>query len=111
MPYTIQSYDTQPPLEISDDDLETGMIGHSTTRSEVTVLIRQIRLRKLTSKARAELYASRKDPSRTFQDKEEAACRLNDELERWRASSTLVAYPMNSYESIEYLEINFHRER
>lgn len=95
---------------MDDDELKAGLIISPNGYSEVTILIRHSRLRLIGERARLALYGP--DASaRTWMEKVSRAQAFLDELETLQLSSRLTPYPKNFYETREYFQINFHRER
>lgn len=98
------------PINQDDDKLETSEPEAVGQYTEVTNLIRHILLRRLGTNARIALNrVSRQGAS--LADKIETAKAWNDALEAWYNSSVVKSSPSNAYETKEYLDINFHRER
>ncbi|KAK5443529.1 hypothetical protein LTS15_010674 [Exophiala xenobiotica] len=98
------------PLDANDEEVEAGLVSSPSGYSEVTILIRHCHLRKLAERARRELYGIGA-ADRSYEEKAALARHLNAELEKWRDSSILTPFPTNSFQSHEYFQINFHRER
>lgn len=88
------------------------MPGDASNQHELSLLIRHIHLRKLATKIRRELFPLLRDTSgRHLEEQEAVVHRLYSELQDWRATSPVVAVPVNGYETVEFLEINFFRHR
>ena len=79
--------------------------------TEVSLLIRHSLLRQLGTGARTQLLAPNTYTPEAIYRKEWALLQLINELEEWRTSSVITPYPTNSYETVEYFDVNFHRER
>lgn len=100
----------------SDTSLDSRVVsGRGCLPSEVSVLKRQVHLRRITTRARQELYKGWRDGTQTdAQSKIIVANELNEELENWRqkfVDDTTLPDAISIFETKEYLEINFHRER
>lgn len=105
----------QMPEEICLDEIRHLPTSRSGVRSEVSVLIRQAALRKISAKVRSTLYT----PNRiiTTQDiatKEALATGLAAELEQWRSTHEDKSTDATSsclFDTVEYLNVNLYRER
>ncbi|KAF4954357.1 hypothetical protein FSARC_12154 [Fusarium sarcochroum] len=98
------------PMNQDDDTIKAGEPEIPGRYTEVTNLIRHTLLRRLGTNARTALNRlSRQRASLTEQI--EATKAWTDALEAWYNSSIVKPNPTNAYETKEYLDINFHRER
>ncbi|KAH8809453.1 fungal-specific transcription factor domain-containing protein [Xylogone sp. PMI_703] len=102
------------PSDICLDSTGSSSTEISPIKSEVSVLKRQVRLRQITTSVQEKLYSGHSRSLHNFKDRERAAEKLNEELEAWRSLHAEDSTDPNSlciFETIEYMEINFHRER
>lgn len=93
---------------------ETAPIGTSSIASEVSVMKRQIQLRRISTEVRERLYLRRDSISDDPGWKEREAARLNDGLEAWKETYAATSTSLEAtsiFETVEYLLVNFHRER
>lgn len=98
------------PINSDDDEIESGEPAVAGRCTEVTNLIRHTLLRRLGTRARTALNRlSRQETSVT--DQIDTARTWTGALEAWYESSVVKPNPTNAYETKEYLDINFHRER
>lgn len=77
--------------------------------SEVSAQLRQIQLRQITSKIGTRLYRTTSDQRRS--DLQAGVEEIVDELDDWRGKFPLVLEPRNIYESPEWRDLNYFRER
>jgi hypothetical protein len=96
------------PVNQHEDQLEAGNVQESEDFTEVSTLIRHVLLRRLGTNARTALNALRSSSSEI---KSQAAKDWNSQLQNWYDTSIVKIAPANAYETSEYLDINFHRER
>ncbi|RTE82804.1 hypothetical protein BHE90_002746 [Fusarium euwallaceae] len=105
----------QMPEEICLDEIRHLPASRSGVRSEVSVLIRQAALRKISAKVRSTLYTSNHIAiNRDIATKEALAAGLATELEQWRSLHEAKSTDTTSsclFDTVEYLNINFYRER
>ncbi|KAJ3460669.1 hypothetical protein MRS44_011536 [Fusarium solani] len=105
----------QMPEETWLDEIRHLPTSRSGVRSEVSVLIRQAALRKISAKVRSTLYTP--NQTTTNQDivtKEALATGLAQELEEWRSLHEEKSTDASSsclFDTVEYLNINLYRER
>lgn len=105
----------QMPEEICLDEIRHLPTSKSGVRSEVSVLIRQAALRRISAKVRSTLY----NPNQTTTNQEAAtkealATGLAQELEEWRSLYEEKSTDASSsclFDTVEYLNINLYRER
>ncbi|KAJ4245468.1 hypothetical protein NW762_013977 [Fusarium torreyae] len=98
------------PMNQEDDKIEAGEPEVPGIYTEVTNLVRHTLLRRLGTNARTALnrLSRQKAP---LADQIDATRIWTDALEAWYNSSIVKPIPTNAYETKEYLDINFHRER
>lgn len=100
----------EPPWDLNDDDIAAGRLSQLGS-SEATVLVRHIDLRKISSAAQTMLFANRESSSRLSVETEGIVRRLLNQLDSWRSTCALIVTPVNSFETIDFVDINYHRER
>ena len=102
------------------DDVHLDSVGNDQrprlipiVKSEVSVLIRQARLRKISTMVRAELYTQRHSGPDALVMRELSARQLDAELTQWRIQHIESTVPLSQcvFDTVEYMDINFHRER
>jgi hypothetical protein len=98
-------------MDLDDDAIENASFSgpEPGVKSEVSIILRQIRLRKITSKTRTLLYSVK--AFNLSQSKEELVQCLVKELEEWRDTSPLFLYPDSPYETSAYMDLQFQREK
>lgn len=105
----------QMPEEICLDEIRHLPTSRSGVRSEVSVLIRQAALRKISAKVRSTLYTpNRSAVNQDIATKEALATGLAQELEEWRSLHEVKSTDATSsclFDTVEYLNINLYRER
>lgn len=91
--------------------IETGKIESQCLRglSEVSAQLRQIHLRQITAKISTKLY--RPTASIRYNDLCIAVKDLLGELDEWRSEFPILTEPRNIYESIQWRDLNYFRER
>ena len=96
----------QLPVDADDDLIESGLMQEQTLRghSEVSIQLRQIQLRKITSRIRAGIYHS--GESSLDSSLEEAL----GVLDQWRGAFPTIPDPRNVYETLEWRDLNYYRE-
>lgn len=98
-------------MDLDDNSIETGMNipVASGCKSETSILIRQVRLRQITSAACTELFCI--SLNSTFSEKEKIVQKLVERLDSWYTESQTFRYPTMPYELAAYHELQYHRER
>lgn len=98
-------------MDLDDDSIENGTFTPVTPgcKSETSIFIRQVRLRKITSAACTQLYSARLNHA--FPQKEEIVQRLIRSLDEWYKTSPVFLHPTTPYEIMAYHELQYHRER
>ncbi|KAH7347006.1 hypothetical protein BKA66DRAFT_447694 [Pyrenochaeta sp. MPI-SDFR-AT-0127] len=109
-PVAIQEEDItiELPINQHDEQLEAGNLEEPELFTEVSTLIRHVLLRRLGTNARTALSAMK---ASSFPSRSQVAKDWNHQLQAWYDSSIVKNTPTNAYETNEYLDINFHRER
>ncbi|KAL3441530.1 fungal-specific transcription factor domain-containing protein [Aspergillus insuetus] len=111
-PMAIQDADIEAelPIDADDDLITTGNIDGQMLRgmSEVSAQLRQIQLRRITSKIGTLLY--RKAANWQDSDPAKMVDEIIDELDQWRRRFPIVSQPHNVYESIQWRDLNYFRE-
>ncbi|KAL4870275.1 hypothetical protein BDV12DRAFT_195654 [Aspergillus spectabilis] len=111
-PVALLEDDITIDLPINQDDglIEAGEPETPGQYTEVTNLLRHTLLRRLGTNAQIALnrWARQRAP---LTDQIETASTWTSSLEAWYNSSAVKPTPTNAYETKEYLDINFHRER
>lgn len=98
------------PRNQDDDEIRAGSPEVPGRYTEVTNLLRHALLRRLGTNARIALNRlSRQDSS--GEERAQTVGSWTNALEAWYNSSIVKSTPNNAYETKEYLDINFHRER
>ena len=90
--------------------IEAGRVEEQPQRgeSEVSAQMRQIRIRQITSRIH-QLQGNSDAGNPLLNDK--IAREILQSLENWRNSIPVVANPRNTYESAEWMELNYQREK
>ncbi|KAI8665095.1 Zn(2)-C6 fungal-type domain-containing protein [Fusarium sp. Ph1] len=105
----------QMPEEICLDEIRHLPTSRSGVRSEVSVLVRQAALRKISAKVRSTLYTpNRTTTNQDIATKEALATGLAQALEEWRSLHEEKSTDATSsclFDTVEYLNINLYRER
>lgn len=98
------------PINQDDDKIVAGELEAPGKYTEVTNLVRHTLLRRLGTNARIALNRLSRQKA-SIADQIETARTWTGALESWYNSSIVKPTPTNAYETKEYLDINFHRER
>jgi hypothetical protein len=77
--------------------------------SEVAAQLRHIRLRQITTKIGTRLY--RQSSNRGAVDLQSTVSDIVSDLDRWRLSFPVLSQPRNAYETSEWRDLNYSRER
>lgn len=112
-PVALSEEDITIELPINQDDarIRKGDLNAAAGQyTEVTNLIRHTLLRRLGTNARIALNRLSREKA-ALTEQVESARNWTDALEAWYNSSIVKQNPSNAYETKEYLDINFHRER
>ncbi|KAF7551169.1 hypothetical protein G7Z17_g5208 [Cylindrodendrum hubeiense] len=110
-PMAIQDEDIGLPTDADDDLVETRQIETQVFRgsSEVSIQLRHIRLRQITSRISTCLLRPPLDES-----SDEAQVTIEQiltDLDNWQQSFPLVQEARNTYETTQWRDLNYHRER
>jgi hypothetical protein len=101
----------QLPVDADDDLIESRKEEDQILRgsSEVAAQLRQIRLRRITARIGTQVY--RHVPSRQPHQLLEAVEAVDADLAQWRTEFPLLAEPRTVYETAQWRDLNYFRER
>ncbi|KAH6679899.1 fungal-specific transcription factor domain-containing protein [Plectosphaerella plurivora] len=112
-PLALQDHDIQVelPVDADDDLIESRREEDQMLRgpSEVAAQLHQIGLRRITARIGTQLY--RQMPSRTPRDLQAAVSAIEADLDHWREMFPVVAEPRTVYETSQWRDLNYFRER